>query len=90
MQWDTYGFQEEFFRSRSNVRNKIIKNLSSTSPSSNIALHSGPIRGSCKTLIGVIAKSNGTRSRTSDKFPEFFFPFRTKITYEVEIDEMGS
>lgn len=62
----TYGFQEEFFRRRSMVRNKIIKNLSSTSPSSNIALHSGPKIGSWSTLIGVIARSSGTTSRSPE------------------------
>ena len=63
----TYGFHEEFLRRRSKVSNKIIKNLSSTSPSSNIALHSGPRRESCNTLIGVIAKCSGTTNKT----PEF-------------------
>jgi len=65
----TYGFHEEFLRRRSKVRNKFIRNLSSTSPSSNIALHSGPRRESCNTLIGVIAKSSGTTNRT----PEIIF-----------------
>lgn len=62
----TYGFQEEFFRRCSMVRNKIIKNLSSTSPSSSIALHSGPRIGSWSTLIGVIARSSGTTSRSPE------------------------
>lgn len=66
----TYGFQVEFLRRRSTVRNNIIKNLSSTSPSSYIALHSGPSRGSCKTLIGVMAKSSGTKNSTPDSFSQ--------------------
>lgn len=62
----TYGFHREFLRNRSTVNNSIISNLSSTSPSSNIALHAGPRRGSCNTLIGVMAKSSGTTNITPD------------------------
>lgn len=73
----TYGFHEEFLRRRSKVRNKFIRNLSSTSPSSNIALHSGPRRESCNTLIGVIAKSSGTTNRTPEiVFKINFFIFK--------------
>lgn len=64
----TYGFHDEFFLINSNVRNKIIKNLSSTSPSSNIAEHTGPNIGSCNTLIGVIAKLRGTTNKTPEIF----------------------
>lgn len=76
----TYGFHEEFLRRRSTVKNKIIKNLSSTSPSSNIALHSGPRAGSWSTLIGVIAKSRGTTSKT----PEFYKEVNKLVTIASE------
>lgn len=64
----SYSFPDEFFRTRSTTSKSIISCQSSTSPSSNMALHFGPRVGSCNnTLIWVIAKSNGTTKRTPKK-----------------------
>lgn len=66
----TYGFQEERGRRRSKVRNKMMRKRSSTWPSSNMERHSGPRRGSWRTLIGVIANSSGTTTNTSSSSSE--------------------
>lgn len=83
----TYGFHVEFFRRRSTVRNNIIKNRSSTSPSSNIDLHSGPIKGSSRTLIGVIDRSSGI-TRKIPGFKKLNQPvtFRFSEDYEVQLN----